>query len=203
MSTAPHFGLREIASWLWFLGPVFIGAARLGLIGGEIFGVDVGEDEVLGWDGASGEAAQEGKLAGVGHGVGEGTLQEDFGGDAVEFGAEIDVVSYVGEDLVEVRYGGREVRQSRGLVGAAEEVGARVTQDAVHVADELVWSADLRGGTEVGELGRGAAEGFLRAVGEGCEKVLEEDSLFVHAFSYIRSQNVSTYRWGESTCGTG
>ena len=64
-------------------------------------------------------AAQESELTGVGHGVGEGALEHDFGGDAVEFGAEIDVVSYVGEDLVEVRYGGGEVRQRWRLVSAS------------------------------------------------------------------------------------
>ena len=76
------------------------------MIGAQIFRGDVGEDEVLGRDGASGEAAQESELAGVGHGVGEGALEEDFGGDAVEIGAEFEVAGYVSEDLVEVRDGG-------------------------------------------------------------------------------------------------
>ena len=83
MSTALHFGLQEIASGLWPLGPILVGAAGLGLLGTEIFGGDVGEDEVLGWDGAAGETAQESELAGVGHGVGEGALEQDLGGDAV------------------------------------------------------------------------------------------------------------------------
>ena len=92
------------------------------MIGAEVFRGDVGEDEVFGWDGTSGEAAQEGELAGVGHGVGEGALEEDLGGDAVEIGVDIDVAGYVGEDLVEVRDGGGEVGECRRLVGAAEEI---------------------------------------------------------------------------------
>ena len=177
---------------LWFFGPVLVWAAGLGLIRAEIFGVDVGEDEVLGWHGAAGEAAQESELAGVGHGVGEGALEEDFGGDAVELCAAIDVVSYVGEYLVEVRDGGGEIREGRRLVGAAEEVGAGVAEDAVHVADKFVRGANLRCGAEVGEFGRGAAERFLRPVGEGGEEVLEEGSLFVHAFSFTRFRVVSS-----------
>ena len=59
----------------------------------------------------------------------------------------------------------------RRLVGAAEEVGARVAEDAVHVADEFVRRADLGCGAEVGEFGRGVAEGFLCSVGEGGEEV--------------------------------
>ena len=162
----------EIAARLRFLGPVLVGAAGLGLIGAEVFRGDVGEDEVFGGDGTSGEAAQESELAGVGHGVGEGALEEDFGGDAVELCASIDVVSYVGEYLVEMRDGGGEIREDWRLVGAAEEVCAGVAEDAVHVADEFVRGANLRRGAEVGELGRGAAEGFLRPVGEGGEEVL-------------------------------
>jgi hypothetical protein len=123
-------------------------------------------------------------LTGVGHGVGEGALEEDFGGDAAEWSAELNVACNVGEDLVEVRDGGGEIRQDRRLVGAAEEVGARVAEDAVHVAYEFVRRADLRGGAELGELGRGIAEGFLRPVGEGGEEVLQEGSLFVHGLFY-------------------
>ena len=150
---------------LRLLRPVFVGAAWLGLIGAEIFRGDVGEDEVLGRYRASGEAAQEGELAGVGHGVGERALKEDFRGDAVEWSAEFDVARDVGEDFVEVRDGGGEVRECGRLIGAAEEVGAGVAEDAVHVADEFVWGADLRGGAEVGEFGRGVAQSFLRPVG--------------------------------------
>jgi hypothetical protein len=56
----------------WAAGDCFVGMVSrasfyrgcgVGLIRAEIFGVDVGEDEVLGWDGASGQAARESKLA--------------------------------------------------------------------------------------------------------------------------------------------
>jgi hypothetical protein len=170
----------EIAARLWFLGPVLVGAAGLGLIGAEVFRGDVGEDEVFWWDGTSGEAAEKSELAGVGHGVGEGALQEDFGGDVVKWSAEIDVAGDVGKDLVEVRDGGGEFRECGRLIGAADEVGSGVAEDTVHVADEFVWTSNLRGGAEVGEFRWGIAEGFLGPVGEGCEEVLEEDSLFVH-----------------------
>ena len=90
---------------------------------------------------------------------------------SVELGAEFDVVRDVGEDFMEVRDGGGEIRECGRLIGAAEEVGAGVAEDAVHMADEFVWSADLRGGAEVCELGWSIAEGFLSSVGEGCEEV--------------------------------
>ena len=79
----------------------------------------------------------------------------------------------VRQDFVEVRDGGGEVRECRWLIGAAEEISAGVAEEAVHVADEFVRGADLRGGAEVGEFGWGATEGFLRPVGEGCEEVPE------------------------------
>src|SRR5438067_1614873 len=121
-------GRGEQAWWLWFLGPDLVGAARERLIGAEIFRGNVGEDEVLGRDRASGEAAKKGELASVGHGVGEGALQEDLCGDAVEWSAEFDVARYVGEDFVEVRDGGGEVRQRGWLIGTAEEVRAGVPE---------------------------------------------------------------------------
>src|SRR5260370_20126460 len=133
-----NLGLREMAARLWFLGPVRVGGAGLGLVGAEIFRGDVGEDEVLGWDGAAGETPQEGELTGMRHGVGEGPLEEDFGCDAVELGAEIDVFGYVGEDLVEVRDSGGEVRQYRRAVVAPQEIGAGGAQAPVHVTDELM-----------------------------------------------------------------
>jgi hypothetical protein len=61
---------------------------------------------------------------------------------------------------------------------------------------------DLRCGAEVGELGRGVAEGFLGSVSEGCEEVFEKDSLFVHVSSFTRSLFYVDI-WGESTSGTG
>src|ERR1700735_1141322 len=45
---------------LRFLGPDLVGAAWSRLVGGEVPGRDVGVDEVFRWDGAAGEAAQEG-----------------------------------------------------------------------------------------------------------------------------------------------
>ena len=47
-----------------------------------------------------------------------------------------------------------------------------------------MWGADLRGGSEVGELRRGVAESFLRPVGQGCEEVPEDGPLFVHGLFY-------------------
>jgi len=132
-------------------------------------------------------------LAGVGHGVGEGALEEDLGGDAVKLGAEIDVAGDVGKDLVEVRDGGAEVGECRRLVGAAEEIGARVAEDAVHVANEFVWGSDVRGGAEVREFGRRLAKGFLRAVGKSGEEVPEEGSLFVHGLFYQKPGGVEIW----------
>ena len=41
-----------------------------------------------------------------------------------------------------------------------------------------MWGANLRGGAEVGEFGWGVAESLLRPVGESCQEVPEEGSLF-------------------------
>ena len=56
--------------------------------------------------------------------------------------------------------------------------------------DEFVRRADLGRSTEVRELRRGVAEGFLCAVGEGREKMPEEDPFFVHSeFSFSGMAN--------------
>ena len=166
--------------WLQSFWPILVGASRERLIGAEILGGYVCEDEVLGRNGASEETAEKGELTGVGHGIREGTLEQDFWRDVVKLGAAFDVAGYVGEDLVKVGDGGGELRQHWRAVGAAEEEGARVAEDAVHVADEFVRGTDVWAGAEVGELGRSIAEGFLGSVGESGEEVLEESSLFVH-----------------------
>ena len=121
--------------WLWFFGPVLVGASREGLIGTEIFWSDVGEDEVFGGNGASEETPKEGELTGVSHGVGEGALEQNLWCDVVKLGAAFEVVGYVGEDFVEVGDGGGELCKDGRAVGAAEEVGAGVAEDAVHVLD--------------------------------------------------------------------
>ena len=89
--------------------PFFVGAAGEGLVGGEVVRVDVGVDEVFRGDGASEETSQHGDLAGVGHGVGKGALEEDLGRDALEGGSLLKVFGYVGEGFVEVLDGCGEV----------------------------------------------------------------------------------------------
>ena len=116
-------------------------------------------------------------------------MQEYLWGDAMELRTKFDVTGHVGEDLVKVGDGGGEVRLNWRAVGAAKEEGARVAKDTVHVANQLVRCPHPRCGAEVSELGRGIAEGLLCPVGEGGQKVLEKDSLFIHLRVPLRRED--------------
>ena len=105
------------------------------MIGAQVVGGDLGEDEVFRWDGASEEPTEQRELACVGHGVRERSLKKDLGSDFAEFGAEFEVMSEVGEDFVKVLDGGGELGKDGRTVGATQEERAGVAEHAVHMAD--------------------------------------------------------------------
>ena len=75
---------------------------------------------------------------------------------------------------MEAGYLGVESREGLRPVRAAGEEGARVPQDARHVADELVGSAHFVAGAERSEGRWGAAQSLLGAVGERRQEVAEQ-----------------------------
>ena len=72
---------------------------------------------------------------------------------------------------VEARDLGGEVGQRIGPVAAADEVRARVAEDAGHVAHQLGRRAHVVARRERAEVGRRVAQRFLRAIGECGEEV--------------------------------
>ena len=114
----------------------------------------------------------------MGHSVRERPLQKNLRCDVVEFGIFFEEAGDIGEDFVEVLDCAGEFWEYGRAIGAAKEEGAGVAEDAVHVANEFMWSTNLRGGAEVGEFGRSVAESFLSAIGQGRKKVLKEEIVF-------------------------
>jgi hypothetical protein len=86
----------------------------------------------------------------------------------------VEVASEALEGLVEPRHLIPQVRERLGPVGPTDEERPGVGQDAVHVAHELLRRPDLGSSPKRAERLRGTPEGFLGAVGHGCEKVAQE-----------------------------
>jgi hypothetical protein len=108
----------------------------------------------------------------VRHRIGKRTLQEDFGC----YGAKLrsfDVSSEIFQRLVKMRYRRGEVRKNGRTIAPPDEEGAGISQDAVHVVDQLVRGTDLRRCPEVGEFGWRAAERFLGSISESGQEVVE------------------------------
>src|ERR1035437_7352639 len=69
---------------------------------------------------------------------------------------------------------------------STNEERARVPEHARHVANELVWSTDLRSRVEILETVRHATKSLLRPIGESREKMAKHRSLVVHVFNHTR-----------------
>ncbi len=130
------------------LRPHCIGTRRKRLVGAEIRGIDLGEDEVLRWNRTPRQTAQQRQLARVGHRIGKGTLQQDFRSRTPKLRAHLNVPRDIGERFVEMADRGLKVGKCGCMVAAADKEGARVAQHAVHVPDQFVRRSDLRRGAE-------------------------------------------------------
>ena len=150
------------------------------MVRAEVVRRDVREDKVLRGDGTACEASQESELAGVCHGVGERPLKKNLGRNAAKLCASFQMSRKIRNYLMKMFDGRREVRKERRLVGTANEEGARVAEDAVHVPDKLMRSPHLVTCSKVRELRRSVAQGLLGAISESGEKVFEKGLFVVH-----------------------
>jgi len=146
----------------------------LGLVLSDVAGGDIGLKIVFTLDGIAGHAAKHGELADMVQGVGDGTLEEFFGG-----GVERVVT---GEISVEAAEGGKEalsfVVPGQGL-GAMPNAftlghGERPIEKVADVGEDLQGRAGGFGGTEIGEGLGGVVEDLSAAIGDGGEAVAQE-----------------------------
>ena len=124
--------------------------------------------------GGTGESTQHSELAGVGHHVGQRSLEElrvaDRRGErrVGEVGVQRSQRRMESYDL------GGERRLGRWLELTAAQHRPRIAGDARHVPEQLVGRADVRPRPEVGEPGGRLPQRFLRAVGDGRDEVLQK-----------------------------
>lgn len=78
------------------------------------------------------------------HSVGKGTLKHDFGSDASKLRSYFKVLRHVRQCLVKMCNRSGKVGQYRRAVIATDEKGAGVSQNAVHVTNQLMRRPNLR-----------------------------------------------------------
>ena len=100
------------------------------------------------------------------HGVGKWALKKLLGSDVSPFGPQFKMSRNVGERLVKVRHRRTKVWQGRRTVAAADKQRARISHEAIHVAYQFVWRADVRSRPKVCEIWRRVTKRFLGPVGE-------------------------------------
>jgi hypothetical protein len=132
--------------------PDVIGPRRKRLVRTEICAVDRGENEIFGWYGTARQSPEQGQLPSVGHCIRKGALQKDFWSHIEEIRSYLDVSSNIGERFMKVRYSSLEIGKYWRAVSASDEQRSRVTQQTVHVPNQLVGSSDLGGGSKLREV---------------------------------------------------
>jgi hypothetical protein len=70
---------------------------------------------------SSRQTPQHGQLSGVSHGIGERSLEKNFGSHIAEFRSDLDMSRDIGEDFMEVGDSGGEIGKFRWTVAAADE----------------------------------------------------------------------------------
>ena len=169
--------------------PYGVGTRRFRLMGSKIRRVHGSLDEVLGRHRRPGQTAKHGELSGVGHGVGERTLQQSFFGRPPQLGASHEMPPQVLDHRVEAHDFSSEIGQWFGSVAAAFEERARVTEHARHVPNETGGCSRPLANLEHTKEFRRPPKRFLRTVGERCEKMPQHGSFVIHA-----APRVSVYR---------
>ena len=125
---------------------------------------DGGNVVVFAADGRAGKAAEHGELAGVGEGVGDGSLEEALDGRQDRFiGSQVLVEGAERGEEPLLLFGPGE---RLGIVpgGFALRHGERPVEEIAHVGEDLDGAA--AGAVEVGEGLRGVLDGSRGAVGE-------------------------------------
>ena len=134
---------------------------------------DFGYDQVLAAGGDAGDAAEDGDLADVGQGVGDGTLENFLGGELQR--------RVGGEEVVEGFQGCEEAGftlvpgKDRGFLpfGRALRLGERPIEKIAEVGEKLRRRAAGIGGAEAREVFGGAAHGLAAAIGNRGERVAQ------------------------------
>ena len=98
------------------------------------------------------------------HDVGEGTLEHPLRRRIAKWRPPLQVAAEVLQYPMEARDLIFEAGQDVRPVGPANEVRTGVAEDTGHVAQELVWGPDPRGGAEFREIRRSALQPLLGPV---------------------------------------
>lgn len=156
---------------------LFEGLNGSGLRGVDLACGDGGEVVIFAADGRAGQTAKHGKLAGVGEGVGDGSLKKAIEGRVGGFiGSQILIEGGERGEKLLLLFGPGE---RLGVVprGFALRHGKRPVEEIAHVGEDL----DRETGTvEFGEGHGGVFEGSRGAIGERGQGVAEEVGLRVH-----------------------
>src|SRR5260370_12533976 len=88
----------------------------------------------------------------------------------------------MGENFVKVHDRCLKVGQLRRPVAAADETSTRLSQNAIHLADQLQRRADFGRGSGRSEVARRATQGFLGPLGPGPQVLPERAPFFLPSF---------------------
>ena len=154
------------------------GFDRPGLCGADLACGDGGDVEVFAADGAAGEAAKHGELAGVGERVSDGALEESLGRSLERGGgSQVGIESgECGEEALLFRGPVEGLRVLPALIALGN--GERPMEQVAHVGEDLDGAA--AGAVEVGEGGGRVFKGAGGAVSKRGEGVAKELPFFVH-----------------------
>ena len=142
--------------------------------------IDPRHDEVLGSHGRAGEPPQHRELSRVGHRVGKRPLKEIFRSRSLERRSLFEMAREIRKRRMESQDFCLEVGPQGRPVLTADEKGPGISEDAVHVADELVRRPHLRGRSKRREVRRSPAQRFLSAVGDGGKEMAQKRSFVIH-----------------------
>jgi len=140
---------------------------------------DVRENKVFRCDGVSGDPSQHCQLPGMSHRVGEWSLQHHLRCDVMKLCSNFKVPGKILQYFVEVNDSCFK-RQPGWGIRTTDEESSSVSQHAVHVSDQFMWSSNVVWALERGELRWSTTKRLLCAICEGCQEMLQHFSLIIH-----------------------
>ena len=141
------------------------------MVGTYAAGDDVGCEIIFAEDGRAGQAAKHGHLTYVIQGVGDGALEEAFGGALERLGRSEIIVKFLdgGEETLDFGVPWQRRRVVPGLLALRDR--ERPVKEIADVREDLRGSARFVADMVSGEAIGRAAQGFSAAIGYGSERV--------------------------------